>query len=152
MTEVGTVLLAEDNADDVLLLQIAYANVGIRQRLEVVSNGEEAIRYLSGQPPYSDRIAHPFPSLLLLDLRMPQRDGYAVLDWLRQHPELQRDLVTVILTGDPSPDVAAQARALGARAVLIKSVTFADLEAGLLQLKQRWLEPGSTPAPKRTPP
>jgi CheY-like chemotaxis protein len=140
MPEVGTVLLAEDNADDVLLIQIAYANAGIRQRLEVVSNGRQAIRYLSGQAPYADRAAHPFPTLLLLDLKMPAHDGFEVLQWLCQHPDVQRLLPTVVLTGHPSPQMVARARELGARGVLIKSVAFADLEASMRQLKQGWLD------------
>ena len=58
-----TILLAEDNPDDVLLAQIAFERAGLTPRLVVVSNGEEAIRYLKGEDPYADRSRFPFPNL-----------------------------------------------------------------------------------------
>lgn len=140
MPEPGTVLLAEDNADDVLLIQIAYANAGIRQRLQVVSDGQEVIGYLSGEGAYADRAAYPFPTLLLLDLKMPETDGFDVLNWLRQHPEVAGRLTTVILTGTSSPHALARARELGAQSVLVKSVAFAELENSMVQIKNTWLD------------
>ena len=94
------VLVAEDNPDDVLLLQRALAKSSFGLPVRCVSDGQEVLDYLEGHPPFSDRLRYPLPTLLLLDLKMPRVDGFEVLTWLRQHPSLGRMLV-VVLTGSP---------------------------------------------------
>src|SRR5256885_12552240 len=79
-----TILLAEDNPNDVLLAQIAFERAGLTPRLVVGSDGEEALRYLKGESPYSDRLRFPFPNLVLLDLNMPKLTGFDVLSWVRR--------------------------------------------------------------------
>src|SRR2546425_9177589 len=81
-----TILLAEDNPDDVLLAEVAFERAGLTSRLLVVPNGEEAVRYLQGAGPYADRLQFPFPHPILLDLHMPKATGFEVLEWLRHHP------------------------------------------------------------------
>src|ERR1043165_7389245 len=78
----ATVLLVEDDPDDVLLTQIAFEKARLVNPLKVVRDGEEAIAYLSGEPPYDDRERFPLPILLLLDLKMPKVNGFQVLEWL----------------------------------------------------------------------
>jgi CheY-like chemotaxis protein len=89
MIEQGTVLLAEDDADDVLLTQIAFDKARLANPLQVVRDGEEAIAYLKGQGRFSNRHHFPFPILLLLDLKMPKLNGFQVLEWLRHESNLQ---------------------------------------------------------------
>src|SRR5580765_2760140 len=96
-----TILVAEDNPDDAFLLKRAFAQAGINVRLDFVQDGEQVIHYLKGENGYGDREAHPFPVLLLLDLKMPRLDGFDVLEWLRQQPGgLKRLLVTVLTSSD----------------------------------------------------
>ena len=78
-----TILLVEDNPDDVLLMQRAFKKANLANPLQVVDNGEKAVAYLDGQDPYSDRSQHPVPVLVLLDLKLPRLSGLEVLEWVR---------------------------------------------------------------------
>ncbi len=66
------ILLAEDNAEDVLLFQRAFERAGLKHPIETVSNGTDCMAYLQGIPPYDNRTACPFPALLFLDIRLPR--------------------------------------------------------------------------------
>jgi CheY-like chemotaxis protein len=76
-----------------------------------------------GQPPYDDRTAFPLPGLLLLDLRMPRMDGFAVLNWIRQRSEFANLTVAVMTSAADIRDVNT-AFALGANSFMIKPVDF----------------------------
>ena len=84
----ATILLAEDDQNDVFFMQRAFSQARLLNPLKVVRDGEETIQYLQGEGVYADRVQYPFPVLLLLDLRMPRRNGFDVLEWLRQQPGL----------------------------------------------------------------
>src|SRR5579872_4629564 len=92
-----TVLVAEDNEDDFFLFQRALTKAKFESPVQRVENGEEAIAYLAGEGGYDDRVKYPLPSLLLLDLKMPRRTGFEVLEWTRQHP-VYKKLPVIILT------------------------------------------------------
>ena len=115
----GKVLLVEDNADDVTFVRMAFRKNRADEALEVVSNGSEAIQYLGGEGPYSDRQKYPVPGLLLLDLRLPVVDGFEVLKWVRAHQGLSR-LPIAVLTGSESPQHRQRAYELGANSFMIK--------------------------------
>src|SRR6266540_4155927 len=93
----NVILMAEDDPNDILLFQLSCERVKLMNPLHNVRDGEEAIGYLSGQAHYADRELYPLPVLLLLDLKMPRKNGFDVLHWLRQQPGLKR-LPAVILT------------------------------------------------------
>src|SRR5207249_4077899 len=99
------ILLAEDNADDVLLIQRAFQKAGLRQALQVVQDGGQAIDYLSGNGIYADRDKYPLPYLLLLDLKMPGTDGFEVLQWARSDPNIKRLLIVVLTASNLQEDV-----------------------------------------------
>src|SRR5690349_327990 len=84
------ILIAEDDEDHVFLLKRALQKGAVLNPVFVVSDGQEAIEYLKGEGKYADRYEYPLPSLLLLDLKMPQKDGFEVLEWIRQQPGLRR--------------------------------------------------------------
>src|SRR3954468_14589576 len=71
-----TILLAEDNEDDILLIESAFKEAGISYHFEVVKDGQRATDYLKGDGPYADRARYPMPFLLLLDLKMPIMNGF----------------------------------------------------------------------------
>ena len=73
MGTLGTVLLAEDRQDDVLLIQKAIERAGFQNPISVVPDGRETINYLKGEDIYADRETFPFPILLILDLNPPGR-------------------------------------------------------------------------------
>src|SRR5579859_7882133 len=91
------ILLADDDANDVFLMRRAFARAGLPARLQVVTDGEEAVAYLKGEGKYADRHEYPFPALLLLDLKMPKMDGLETLSAIRRDENLKR-LVVIMLT------------------------------------------------------
>lgn len=131
-------MLAEDNPDDVLLIQRAFRKAHLINPIRVVENGEEVVAYLSGRPPYADRERSPLPVLLLLDLRLPRMSGLEVLQWLRQQPSLKR-LPVVVLTASREKDDINRAHDLGANSYLAKPVHFEDLMDMVKTINLYWV-------------
>jgi len=122
----STILLAEDNEDDVVLIRAAFEQAGLPYRFEVVRNGQEAIACLKGEGAYADRSLHPVPFMLLLDLKMPLKTGFDVLEWIRTKPDLDR-LLVVVLSGSQLPADMGQAERLGTNSYLVKSADYQQL-------------------------
>src|SRR3954463_10927004 len=99
------ILLAEDDSNDVLLIQRAFQKAGMHHLLKVVRDGEQALDYLSGHGPYANREKFPLPFLLLLDLKMPCIDGFEVLQRVRAEPDLKRLLIVVLTSSNLQSDV-----------------------------------------------
>lgn len=117
--EPPTLLLVEDNEDDVFIFQRAFARAGLKDAVQIASDGEEAIAYLSGNGPYADRAAHPLPYVVLLDLKLPRRSGLDVLEWIHAQPELAH-LPVIILTSSAEQRDLERTRELGAQHYLVK--------------------------------
>src|SRR6185436_2235354 len=113
------ILIAEDNEDHVILLRRALQKGALLNPIFVVNDGEETVAYLKGEGKYADRYEYPLPALLLLDLKMPKKNGFEVLEWIRQQPGLRRLRVVVLTTSD-SPDDIDRAYELGANAFMVK--------------------------------
>ncbi|HLH52187.1 MAG TPA: response regulator [Verrucomicrobiae bacterium] len=118
-----SILLVEDEPDDVALVKRAFERAGVAYPLHPVSSGMEAIAYLNGDPPYFDRARYPFPALVLLDLKMPRTDGFEVLRWIRHQAKLV-DLPVVVLTGSNEIRDANAAYQLGATSFMVKPLDF----------------------------
>lgn len=136
--ESATVLLAEDDPDDVLLTHLAFEKARLANPLQVVRDGEEAIAYLKGSGRFKDRARYPLPVLLLLDLNMPKVNGFQVLEWLQTHPMLSRMPVAVMTSSDHDPHVT-RAYELGADSYLIKPPDAEALLALVQRLRAYWL-------------
>jgi CheY-like chemotaxis protein len=139
MTEDPVILLAEDREDDVLIMRKALAKTDFPYRLQVVRDGEQAIDYLSGSPPYQDRAKYPLPTLLLLDLKMPRKDGFDVLEWIQGQPELFPLRVVVLSSSHVTPDIN-RAYALGAHSYLVKPSDLANYLDLTEFIKGFWLQ------------
>jgi CheY-like chemotaxis protein len=133
-----TVLAAEDDESDATLLRLAFRRVEIPHPLIVVRDGQEAIDYLAGNPPYTDRVTYPFPDLLLLDLKMPRLNGFDVLEWWAARPEL-RVLPVVVLSSSCHETDMDKARRMGAREYIVKPHGFTQLAKLMQELCERWL-------------
>ncbi len=138
------ILLVEDDPNDVLLIQRAFQKAGLREQLQVVRDGREAIGYLSGEAEYSDREQYPLPFLLLLDLKMPGTDGFEVLRWVRAEPRLKRLLVVVLTSSNLQADVD-RAYELGANSYLVKPVEFEQMVNMIQRFEAYWTEINRTP-------
>ena len=90
-----------------------------RTPIFVVNDGEETSAYLDGQGKFANRYEYPLPELLLLDLKMPGKNGFEVLEWIRQQPGLKRLRIVVLTTWD-SPQDVNRAYELGANAFMVK--------------------------------
>ena len=136
----STVLYVEDDSNDVLLMRRAWAKAGIRERLQTVSDGEEAIQYLSGRGPYLNRVEHPMPTLVLLDLKLPKVLGLDVLKWIRAQPSLESLRVIIFSSSARQADQEA-AQTLGADAYFVKPNRLDNWTSMITTLKTSWLDP-----------
>ena len=128
-----TILLVEDEPNDAILAQIALQKIMPGVSPPVVSDGIQAVEYLKGSGPYADRSAYPFPDVVLLDLNLPLLDGFEVLRWIRQQPELK--LLPVIgLTGSLRNEDTKLACEAGANACVLKSQGFRRLAELVMQV------------------
>lgn len=133
-----TILLVEDNPKDVFLVQRALRKAEILTPLQVVSDGDAALQYLSGEASYSDRAAYPLPVVVLLDLKLPRRSGAEVLTWIRQQPPLRR-LPVVALTSSREYADINRIYDLGANAYIVKPTDFEQLVNVLKTLNLHWI-------------
>src|SRR5581483_2731943 len=99
-----TVLVAEDNEDDVFLLKRALNKQDIKAQFQTVGDGEEAMAYLRAKGAYCDRGRFPFPALLLLDIKMPRKSGLEVLAEIRHDPDpILARLPVVVFSSSAEP-------------------------------------------------
>ena len=117
------VLVVEDSADDVELLQLAARTMPEALAFHIVRDGEQAVAYLNGEGQFADRKAHPLPGLVLLDLSLPGMDGFEVLAWIRQHAEFKA-LKVFVWTDSGDPGALDRAIRAGANRFVPKSASF----------------------------
>ena len=134
----SSILLVQEDEEDILSLKRALRNARIANPLSVVKDGEEAIKYLSGAGPRVDRARYPIPFLILLDLRLPKLSGFEMLAWIREQPELAESIIVVLTTSDHVPQ-ATTARWLGENSYLMEPGTFDDLVQKVKGIQGRWL-------------
>jgi CheY-like chemotaxis protein len=139
-----TILLVEDDENDVLLIQRAFRKVKLSNPMQVVNDGEEAIAYLRGDFAYSDRERNPLPVMILLDLKLPRIGGHDVLKWLRSQEALKRIPVVVLTSSKESADVN-RAYDLGANSYLVKPVQFEALINMVKNIDLYWLVMNENP-------
>lgn len=137
MTDNYTILLVEDDANDVLFLQRALKKNGINNPVSVLSDGDEAIAYLTGVGKYSDRLEYVFPRVIMLDLKMPRRGGLEVLEWLKEHPQY-RVIPTLVLTSSKLNEDVMKAYGLGANSYMVKPSNFDELQRMIKTAHEYW--------------
>jgi CheY-like chemotaxis protein len=133
------ILLVEDEPNDILLLKISFEEVGITLPLQVVTDGQMAIDYLSGAKAFADRKQFPMPCLILLDLKLPRKSGLEVLQWIREQPAL-RCIVVIVLTSAEHEQDVVQAYELGANSYLVKPMNIVQRNETMRLLKGWWLQ------------
>ncbi len=139
-----TILLVEDNDDDVFLITRAFQNVGLITPMVRATDGQNAIDYLSGTGTYADRVKYPLPALILLDIKMPFLSGLEVLRWLRAHPPLATLPVIMFTTSNQECDVR-NAYACGANAFLVKPLRIEECTTMAGIIKQFWIDTNIAP-------
>ena len=141
------VLHVEDEGEDAFFVRWAFQKAGINCTVLRLRSGQECIDYLKGSGRFFERTVHPVPDLVLLDLKLPQLDGYQVLDWIRAQDEY-RGLPVAVVTGCADPGEIDKASARGATCCFEKSPHYASVVeyvSGLFQTKPT--EPLTCPGP-----
>jgi CheY-like chemotaxis protein len=121
------ILLADDSEDDEILFRRVLRLSGLANPVILVRDGDEAIAYLAGEGRYGDREKHPLPKVLMLDLKMPNKSGFDVLEWLKGRPELE-DLLVVVLTSSERDEDIQRSYTMGADTVLTKPCRVEDMK------------------------
>lgn len=129
------ILLVEDNLDDIMITKRALRKGCIPNRLCVVRDGVEALRFLRKKGRHKDA---PTPALVLLDLRLPKLDGFEVLSEMKKDPYL-KGIPTIILTSSGRDDDIEKAYNLGCNNYIVKPVNFDNFIKTIVEIKKYWL-------------
>ncbi len=133
-----TVLLVEDDLNDIFLVKRAFKLAQIQNPLQVVTDGQDAINYLRGAGKYSDRDAFPLPKLIVMDIKMPRKTGFEVLEWVKGDSRPLRRIPIVIVSSSDNPSDINRAYELGANAYMVKPVNFLAVEHLFQSITQYW--------------
>jgi len=147
--EQAVILIAEDSEDDIALIRLAFKKSNLLNPVQWVRDGEEAIAYLKGEGIFANRVEYPLPALLLLDLKMPKKNGFDVLQWARQQPGLNALRIVVLTTSQEIRDVN-NAYQLGANSFLVKPTDLNDFVTMTRALAGYWLWMSKTPETYRS--
>jgi CheY-like chemotaxis protein len=142
------ILVADDSEDDVMFLQRAFARAGGSDVLEHVTDGGMAIDYLAGRGVYGERERYPFPQLLILDIKMPGKDGFEVLEWARGEGGL-RSLPIIMWSSNGDQGEVDRAFELGANSYVVKPCDLGELDQMVRSLREYWLGTSMLPSVPR---
>jgi CheY-like chemotaxis protein len=133
-----TVLLVEDDLNDIFLVKRAFKMAQVQNPLQVVTDGQEAMLYLRGDGKYADRQTFPLPKLMVMDIKMPRKSGFEVIEWVKGRPGPLRRIPIVIVSSSENPDDINKAYELGANAYMVKPVNFRRVEHLFQSITQYW--------------
>lgn len=134
-----SILIADDDPDDRLLIKEALADARLANELEFVTDGVELMDFLHRRGPYADHENRPLPGLILLDLNMPRKDGREALEEIRSDSRLKRIPVVVLTTSQADEDVL-RTYDLGVNSFITKPVTFDELVKVMKAISDYWLQ------------
>jgi CheY-like chemotaxis protein len=149
MAMTQTILLVEDDENDILFMQMALKHSKVSNPLQVAINGRQAIEYLKGVDQYANRVEYPLPCLVLLDLRLPYVPGLEVLKTMRQHPVL-KEIIVIVLTSSQEESDMDRAYSLGANAYVVKPPDLDKLQGLTKAIKEFWCEYNMPPRSVRS--
>lgn len=143
----GTILLVEDEKDDVFLIKRALKKADVENNIEVLKNGESALSYLRENIEGKKKDKDVLPTLILLDLKLPKRSGLDVLKEIQNEPEFKmiKGVPIIILTSSKESSDIARAYELGANSYLIKPVSTEKMAEMFMALKSYWFDWNTTP-------
>lgn len=139
------VLVAEDDADDRLLIEKAFQDGSSLGQLVCVENGVELIKYLRRDTPYDNSEKYPTPQIVLLDLNMPKKDGRQTLKEIKEDMELSKIPVIVLSTSKQQEDIDYMYR-LGTNSYIAKPSSFEELMKVAGEIESYWLKTVELPS------
>ena len=137
-TQGFSVLLVEDDLNDIFLVKRAFKLARVKNPLQVVTDGQEAVSYLKGEGKYADREQFPLPKLMVMDIKMPRRSGFEVLEWIKGNPGPLKRIPIVIVSSSEDPADINRAYELGANAYMVKPVDYRAVEHLFEAITQYW--------------
>lgn len=142
-----TILVADDDPDDRLLLEDALTETHLGDNIYFVEDGEELLDYLLGQGKYTEPNTHPRPDLILLDLNMPRKDGREALKEIKSTPKLRQIPIVVLTTSKAEEDIYSTYD-LGVNSFISKPVSFEGLVELMEKLGMYWFDTVKLPVSK----
>jgi CheY-like chemotaxis protein len=133
------ILIADDDAEDRMLILDALKESHLKNNIQYVENGEELLQYLQNKGKYSDEKTYPIPGIILLDLNMPKKDGREALKEIKSNDKLKNILIIILTTSKAEEDVLKTYN-LGANSFITKPVTFLAMVEVMNTLKKYWFE------------
>jgi CheY-like chemotaxis protein len=131
------VLIAEDSDLDFHLLEHALSETKSHIKAYRATDGPMILKYLKGEGIYRDRLEHPFPHVIILDLKMPLMSGFEILEWLRDDPHY-RTIPKIVLSTSTEPVDVQRAYELGANTYFRKPSRLPELQAICFHLAEYW--------------
>lgn len=133
------ILIADDDAEDRMLIQEALEESRLKNHIQFVENGEELMDYLLNKGKFADKENHPTPGLILLDLNMPKKDGREALKEIKANDHLRLIPIVVLTTSKAEEDIL-KTYDLGVSSFITKPVTFTALVDVMKTLSKYWFE------------
>ena len=133
-----TILIVDDSEDDQFLIKYTLKKVGVTDPIHLLSDGVEAIAYMMGEGKYANREKFAYPTFIMTDLKMPRRDGFAVLEFLKSNPEWAV-IPTIVFSASTDLDDIKKAYMLGASSYHVKPRTHGAMMHQMLVLHSYWM-------------
>jgi CheY-like chemotaxis protein len=143
-TENILLLIIEDDPNDVLLLEKAFIKYKFPVEILSFQDGEEALAYLTGKGKFQNRKKHPFPDIILVDLKLPRVSGFEILEWVKNHP-LRKVTPVIVLSSSKQKQDVLRAYQSGANSYLVKPIGFNELQKLVEIFGNYWLEHNEIP-------
>ncbi len=134
----ATIMIVDDDPNDRFLIERAFRKIGVMDPIQTLNGGREAIAYMMGEGKYADRSVYVYPTFISTDLKMPEVDGFAVLEHLKNNPEWSV-IPTVVLTSSRDLDDIKKAYMLGASSYHVKPSSAEKLREQLKVLHDYWM-------------
>ena len=134
-----TILIADDDADDRMLIEEAFEENRLSNKIDFVEDGEQVLEYLRREGKFEHLKGQPYPGLILLDLNMPRMDGRTALAKIKEDPKLCRIPVVVLTTSKAEEDIL-RTYGLGVASFITKPVTFERLVEVVRAIGAYWIE------------
>lgn len=134
-----TLLIVEDDEDERVFFKRSFERLNTQYAVRLARGGNEAIAYLKGEGEYADRDRFEFPSYIITDLQMPDGDGFAVLEFLKNNPAFSVIPVVMVSSSDDEDDIR-HAYFLGASSYLVKPPNLVALQALLKTIHAYWIQ------------
>jgi CheY-like chemotaxis protein len=135
--QIFTILLVDDDEMDLMFIEKAFRSIGVKDPIQQARDGAEAVAYLKGEGKFADREKYEFPSMIMIDLKMPRENGFHVLEVVKNHPHWSI-IPHVVLSASSDEDDIKKSYMLGAMSYLVKPAEPKDLKELLKKFHEYW--------------